>query len=66
MTGFSQCGYNGEDFLDMALKTLTWIPMKSEAAIFKPRSDADGALNKYNEIMLAKSCPEFQMCKQVE
>uniref|UniRef100_A0A3P9DBP4 Ig-like domain-containing protein n=1 Tax=Maylandia zebra TaxID=106582 RepID=A0A3P9DBP4_9CICH len=59
VTGLLQYGYDGEDFLKLDLKTLTWIALKPEADIVKQSWDADTTRMKDREKILTKICPEW-------
>uniref|UniRef100_A0A3B4GII1 Ig-like domain-containing protein n=1 Tax=Pundamilia nyererei TaxID=303518 RepID=A0A3B4GII1_9CICH len=59
VVGMVQYGYNGEGFLELDLKTLTWIPLKPEAAIIKKEWDTDTIVLKDIESLLTKVCREW-------
>ncbi|XP_073319280.1 major histocompatibility complex class I-related gene protein-like [Pagrus major] len=56
--GFSQYGYDGEDFISIDLKTETWIALKPQAVITKLRWDADKARMKSIQNYLTVIHPE--------
>ncbi|XP_074470268.1 major histocompatibility complex class I-related gene protein-like isoform X3 [Sebastes fasciatus] len=57
VVGFSQYGYDGEDFLALDLQTLTWTALKPQAVITKLRWDNDKDKLEYDKILYNHTCP---------
>ncbi|KAM6903792.1 major histocompatibility complex class I-related gene protein-like [Lycodopsis pacificus] len=55
--GFSQYGYDGEDFIVMDLQTLTWTAPRQQAFTTKRRWDADKATLEFNKYYFNHECP---------
>ncbi|XP_070840171.1 major histocompatibility complex class I-related gene protein-like [Chaetodon trifascialis] len=56
--GFSLYGYDGEDFLSLDMKTLTWIALKQQAETTKLRWEAEKDRDKDNKMFFTEFCPE--------
>ncbi|CAL8292494.1 unnamed protein product [Merluccius merluccius] len=54
--GYQQYGYDGEDFLVLDLKTLTWIAPVQQAFITKLKWEQNRALREYWKNFLTKEC----------
>ncbi|XP_056453820.1 major histocompatibility complex class I-related gene protein-like [Gadus chalcogrammus] len=57
--GFEQHAYDGEDFLALNLKTLTWVAPVRQAVPIKLRWDQDRAGNQYRKNFLTKECVDW-------
>ncbi|XP_037649736.1 major histocompatibility complex class I-related gene protein-like isoform X2 [Sebastes umbrosus] len=59
VVGFSQYGYDGEDFLAFDLQTLTWTALKPQAVITKLRWDNDKARLERDKNYYSHICPDW-------
>ncbi|XP_022625302.1 major histocompatibility complex class I-related gene protein-like, partial [Seriola dumerili] len=59
VVGFSQFGYDGEDFISLDLNTLTWVAPNPLAVVTKLRWDVDKARMKHDKNFLIQTCPEW-------
>lgn len=59
VVGFNQYGYDGEDFIVLDLKTLTWIAPQRQAVNTKLRWDAEKARLEHNKNYYIHICPEW-------
>ncbi|KAM8876288.1 major histocompatibility complex class I-related gene protein-like [Synchiropus picturatus] len=57
--GHYQYAYDGEDFIVLDLKTLTWIATKPQAVITKHQWDNNESHNRYLQSYLSERCPEL-------
>ncbi|XP_028256110.1 major histocompatibility complex class I-related gene protein-like [Parambassis ranga] len=58
-SGFVHYGYNGEDFLRLDLKTLTWIALSPQASIVKQKWDRDTNMIHFNKDLVNHLCPQW-------
>uniref|UniRef100_A0A3Q2C6U6 Ig-like domain-containing protein n=1 Tax=Cyprinodon variegatus TaxID=28743 RepID=A0A3Q2C6U6_CYPVA len=59
ITGYNQYGYNGEDFLALDLKTLTWTAPKPQAVLTKLTWDTEKATLQENKNFYIYICPKM-------
>ncbi|KAI5088491.1 major histocompatibility complex class I UDA precursor, partial [Silurus meridionalis] len=57
--GFKQFGYDGEDFMSLDLKTLSWVATTPQSVISKHKWDSSTGWNKNDENYLKNICPEW-------
>ncbi|XP_067468195.1 major histocompatibility complex class I-related gene protein-like [Thunnus thynnus] len=58
INGYQQYGYNGEHFISLDLKTLTWIAPKPQAVTTKHEWDKDESRNEFWKSFVTERCPE--------
>ncbi|XP_070840842.1 major histocompatibility complex class I-related gene protein-like [Chaetodon trifascialis] len=58
VNAFNQFGYNGEDFIVLDLKTMTWIAAKPQAVILKHKWDRDIIYLEAKRIFNTQGCPK--------
>ncbi|XP_028256117.1 major histocompatibility complex class I-related gene protein-like isoform X1 [Parambassis ranga] len=56
-SGFVHCGYNGEDFLRLDLKTLKWIALSPQASIVKQIWDRNTTIIEYYKDLINHRFP---------
>ncbi|XP_034017309.1 class I histocompatibility antigen, F10 alpha chain-like isoform X2 [Thalassophryne amazonica] len=59
VNGYMQYGYDGEDFISLDLKTLTWIAPNPQAVITKHKLDNNKALLAGYKHYYTQECPEW-------
>ncbi|XP_042292308.1 H-2 class I histocompatibility antigen, Q9 alpha chain-like [Thunnus maccoyii] len=59
VNGFSQFGYDGEDFITFDLKTETWIAPNPQAVITKHKLDSNKAINAQRKNYLTQICIDW-------
>lgn len=59
ISGFMKCGYDGEDLMELDLKTRTWIALKPQAVTIKEKWDADKASNQERVEFITKIYPNW-------
>ncbi|XP_056431274.1 major histocompatibility complex class I-related gene protein-like isoform X2 [Gadus chalcogrammus] len=57
--GYQQHGYDGEDFISLDWKTLTWVAPVRQALTTKHRWDHDTAQNQYLKNYYTKECVDW-------
>ncbi|XP_030202511.1 major histocompatibility complex class I-related gene protein [Gadus morhua] len=57
--GYHQYGYDGEDFIALDLKTLTWVAPVRQAFSTKQRWDQERAGLQFNKYFLTKQCVDW-------
>ncbi|XP_028282964.1 major histocompatibility complex class I-related gene protein-like isoform X2 [Parambassis ranga] len=58
INGYQQYGYNGEDFISLDLKTLTWVAPKPQAVVTKHEWDRDKPRTDFWRSFIRERCPE--------
>ncbi|XP_047461603.1 major histocompatibility complex class I-related gene protein-like [Mugil cephalus] len=59
VAGIVQYGYNGEDFMALDLKTLTWVALKPQAISTKVKWDSEIDRKKSNKYFYTQTCPKW-------
>ncbi|XP_047424424.1 major histocompatibility complex class I-related gene protein-like [Mugil cephalus] len=59
VTGFKLYGYDGEDFIELDLKTLTWTALKPKADTTKQKWDEETLRIKENMKFFTETCPQW-------
>ncbi|XP_034016117.1 class I histocompatibility antigen, F10 alpha chain-like [Thalassophryne amazonica] len=59
VNAFKQYGYDGEDFISLDMKTLTWIAPNPQAVITKHKWDNDHAFTAGQNHYYTQECPEW-------
>ncbi|XP_070702852.1 major histocompatibility complex class I-related gene protein-like [Pempheris klunzingeri] len=59
VVSFNQYSYDGEDFIALDLKTMTWIAPKPQAVLTKHKWDSERAQLNFIKIYLTEQIPEW-------
>uniref|UniRef100_A0A3Q3EQX6 Ig-like domain-containing protein n=1 Tax=Labrus bergylta TaxID=56723 RepID=A0A3Q3EQX6_9LABR len=59
VNGFYQYGYDGEDFIVLDLKTMTWVAPQQQAVVTKQKWDNDKADLAERKQYLTQICPDW-------
>ncbi|XP_033182121.1 major histocompatibility complex class I-related gene protein-like isoform X1 [Anabas testudineus] len=59
ISGFMNCGYDGDDLMSLDLKSQTWVALKPQAVTIKQEWDADKASNQERVEVITKIFPNW-------
>uniref|UniRef100_A0A3Q3E7E4 Major histocompatibility complex class I-related gene protein-like n=1 Tax=Labrus bergylta TaxID=56723 RepID=A0A3Q3E7E4_9LABR len=59
VNGYSQYGYDGEDFIVLDMKTMTWVAPQQQAVTIKQEWNKDKARLEYHKNYLTNECVDW-------
>lgn len=59
VSGFSLCGYDGEDLISLNLKDSTWTALTPQAVLIKQKWDTDKDAIRSHQRFLTEICPAW-------